>query len=196
MDPIDLSTRLDQRRNWRETGAWLLLLAGLFVLIWGGKEWTGNVSSVDRIVSAALAVTLLALSAIDLDQYRLPDWITGPLIISGLLMTYIRGSDFIASILGAVIGYFLIFLIERYWRFRYNRDGIGMGDAKLLAGLGAWLGLYNLPVVLLVASSSALILIGLRQIVIGTETDENILPFGPFLCLAGWLLWAFPIYSV
>lgn len=196
MDPIDLSTRLDQRRNWRETGAWLLLLAGLFVLIWGGKEWTGNVSSVDRIVSAALAVTLLALSAIDLDQYRLPDWITGPLIISGLLMTYIRGSDFIASILGAVIGYLLIFLIERYWRFRYNRDGIGMGDAKLLAGLGAWLGLYNLPVVLLVASSSALILIVLRQIVIRTKFSKNIVPFGPFLCLAGWLLWVFPIYSV
>jgi len=196
LDPIDLSTRLDQRRNWRETGAWLLLLVWLFALIWGGKEWTGNVSSVDRLVAAGLAVTLLALSAFDLDQYRLPDWITGPLIISGLLLTYIRGSDFIASILGAVIGYLLIFLIERYWRFRYNRDGIGMGDAKLLAGLGAWLGLYNLPVVLLVASSSALILIALRQIVIRTKFSKNIVPFGPFLCLAGWLLWVFPIYSV
>ncbi|MGB2388384.1 MAG: hypothetical protein ACPIB6_06210, partial [Henriciella sp.] len=65
MEQDDLSARLDQRRNRFETSAWLLLPVGLFALIWGGKEWTGNVSSVDRLVAAALAVTLLALSAFD-----------------------------------------------------------------------------------------------------------------------------------
>ena len=147
-------------------------------------------------VSLVLAFWLLTLAAIDLDRYLLPDWLTLPLIPLGILASYQMELGLIESLAGAVIGYLLIFGIGWFWRSRFGREGIGLGDAKLLSAIGAWCGIFALPLVLLVASSTAILLIvgvsaGAKKV-----QDRMIIPFGPFLSLGFWVGWLAPIMSV
>jgi leader peptidase (prepilin peptidase)/N-methyltransferase len=146
---------------------------------------------------AALLLTwgLLALSVIDLQQQLLPDSITLPLLWLGLgLALFGVFADLRASVIGAMSGYLSLWSV--YWVFRLltGREGMGQGDFKLLAMLGAWQGWQYLPAIVIISAGvgavlgSALILLRGR--------DRNIpLPFGPFLAAAGWitLLWGAPL---
>jgi leader peptidase (prepilin peptidase)/N-methyltransferase len=133
------------------------------------------------------------LAYIDLRTFRLPDVITFPLILSGLLVSGFSNQwlvSFQDSAIGAILGYTSLWLLNLLYRLTKKQDGIGMGDAKLLAALGAWLGWYALPGVLLIASLSGL-LGGFIWLQWNKQNHRSAFPFGPFLAIAGIieLLW-------
>jgi leader peptidase (prepilin peptidase)/N-methyltransferase len=143
---------------------------------------------------AALALTgcLVALSVIDLRTQLLPDAITLPLLWGGLLVSTTSGgfTDLRSAVLGAAAGYLVLWLI--YWIFKLatGKEGMGYGDFKLLAALGAWLGWKALPAIILLSSAVGAA-IGIALVLGGRLRRQAPLPFGPFLATAGWmvLLW-------
>jgi leader peptidase (prepilin peptidase)/N-methyltransferase len=140
-----------------------------------------------------LGWTLLALAWIDALTMRLPDFLSLPLILAGLGDAVLEDPDGLTGrALGAAVGYTMFRLLAwAYRRFRH-RDGLGEGDAKLLAAAGAWLGLAPLGTIVLIAALSALLYAGWLA-VSGRRLDASTrLPFGPFLALglwADWLAW-------
>ena len=130
---------------------------------------------------------LLALSWTDIKSYRLPDKWTFPLIGLGLLQAYLLG-DIISSLVGMALGYFVFVGIEFGFRALRGKDGLGRGDAKLLAAGGAWCGWMGLPFIVLIASGFGL-LAALMPSIRKSATDGRI-PFGPFLALGIFMVWA------
>jgi leader peptidase (prepilin peptidase) / N-methyltransferase len=150
--------------------------------------------------AAALVFTwaLVALTVIDLDHQVLPDVITLPLLWLGLLLSLAwqaglappAPTDPASAIVGGVAGYLALWSV--YWAFKLatGKEGMGYGDFKLFAALGAWMGWQMLPLVLLL-SAFAGALVGIALIVVRGR-DRNVpIPFGPYLAAAGWiaLMW-------
>jgi leader peptidase (prepilin peptidase) / N-methyltransferase len=135
---------------------------------------------------------LLALGLIDLRCWLLPDALTLPLVLAGLgTAVWLDPASLTTAALGAALGYLGLRLVGAVYRRLRGRDGVGEGDAKLLAASGAWLGAAALPDVILLAASAALAAaLGLRLAGIRLG-PRSALPFGPFLALATWLLWLF-----
>jgi len=143
--------------------------------------------------AGALALTwgLIALAAIDLDTQLLPDAITLPLLWLGLLLS-LGGwlTDSRSAILGATAGYLVLWSMFQLFRLLTGKEGIGYGDFKLLALLGAWLGWQHLPQIL-VLSALAGALVGSFLILARGHDRQVPIPYGPYLAAAGWisLLW-------
>lgn len=142
---------------------------------------------------AALLLTwvLVALTFIDLDKMLLPDQLTLPLLWGGLLFNLTGGFVPLAdAVIGAMAGYLVLWSL--YWAFKLltGKEGMGYGDFKLLAALGAWLGWQALPIVLLLSSLVGAI-IGISLILLRNHHQNKPIPFGPYLAIAGWiaLLW-------
>ncbi|WP_321149560.1 prepilin peptidase [Aeromonas jandaei] len=142
---------------------------------------------------AALLLTwvLVALTFIDLDKMLLPDQLTLPLLWGGLLFNLSGGFAPLAdAVIGAMAGYLVLWSL--YWAFKLltGKEGMGYGDFKLLAALGAWLGWQALPIILLLSSLVGAI-IGISLIALRKHHQGNPIPFGPYLAIAGWiaLLW-------
>ncbi|MDZ7751207.1 MAG: A24 family peptidase [Gammaproteobacteria bacterium] len=138
-----------------------------------------------------LSWSLLALTFIDLDTMLLPDQITLPLLWLGLLVNL--NDTFAAlgnAVVGAVAGYGLLWLVYHGFRLITGKEGMGYGDFKLLAMLGAWLGWQVLPLVILLSSVVGAVT-GIALIVARRRQRSQPLPFGPFLAAAGWiaLMW-------
>lgn len=132
-----------------------------------------------------LTFALIALAFIDFDTHLLPDDITLPLLWAGLLFNLNGGfSDLRSAILGAVAGYLVLWAI--YWLFKMvtGKEGMGYGDFKLLAAIGAWFGWQLLPAVILLSSLLGS-LIGIGLIVLAHHGRNVPIPFGPFLALGG-----------
>jgi len=135
-----------------------------------------------------LTWALIAAAGIDLDHKLLPDQLTLPLVWLGLLLN-IFGifTDLQSAVIGAIAGYMTLWLIFHLFRLVTGKEGMGYGDFKLLAAIGAWFGWQVLPSVILLASGVGavlgLALIGLRRL--GREVP---IAFGPFLAAAGWLV--------
>lgn len=149
-------------------------------------------NSID-LIRAILILILLYLSYIDLRTFRLPDLITLPLIVAGIVFNYFSHSGFVDianSVIGAFIGYGFLWLLNNLYRLFKDQNGIGMGDAKLLAALGAWLGWTALPGILLIASITGVIG-GMAYLQWQKQSSRQAFPFGPFLAFAGIieLLW-------
>lgn len=145
------------------------------------------------LVRILLILILAYLAYVDLRTFRLPDAITIPLIILGMYFNSFPSIQFVAlsdSILGALVGYSLLWLLNRLYRHFKKQDGMGMGDAKLLAALGAWLGWGALPSILFLASVTGLIG-GMVWLKLNKQSPGSAFPFGPFLVIAGIieLLW-------
>jgi leader peptidase (prepilin peptidase)/N-methyltransferase len=137
----------------------------------------------------ALAYTwcLLALTAIDWRTLYLPDSLTLPLLWLGLIASL--GGHFTTpadAIIGAVAGYLTLWAVYHGFRLVTGKEGMGYGDFKLLAAIGAWLGWQALPQVILLASAVGAIL-GIALTVGGRLGRDIPMPFGPFLAAAGWL---------
>jgi leader peptidase (prepilin peptidase)/N-methyltransferase len=134
---------------------------------------------------------LIALTMIDIDHQLLPDDITLPLLWLGLLFnisgTYVSLQD---AVIGAMAGYLLLWSV--YWIFKLltGKEGMGFGDFKLLAALGAWLGWQALPLIILLSSLVGAV-VGIALMIIKRRGREIPIPFGPYLAMAGWiaLLW-------
>lgn len=141
--------------------------------------------------SVLLTWALLALSVIDIDHQLLPDSITMPFLWLGLLFNLFGiFVDLHAAVIGAMLGYLSLWSV--YWLFKLvtGKEGMGYGDFKLLAMLGAWLGWQMLPVVVMLSSVVGAIY-GITSIWLGKQEKDTPMPFGPFLAGAGWisLLW-------
>lgn len=134
-----------------------------------------------------LSWSLLALAVIDYDTQLLPDRITQPLLWLGLLLS-LAGlfSDPQSAILGAAAGYLSLWSVYQLFRLLTGKEGMGYGDFKLLALLGAWLGWQALPQIVLLSAFTGAVL-GLTLIATGIHKRGDPLPFGPFLAAAGWL---------
>jgi leader peptidase (prepilin peptidase)/N-methyltransferase len=136
-----------------------------------------------------LGWTLLALAWIDLVDMRLPDALTLPLLAVGLLVEAVTASGEIAAhVLGAIAGYAAFKGIAIAYRAVRDRDGLGGGDAKLLAAAGAWVGWAELPDVILLAA-----LLGIAAAVVSrgrghATSSVKALPFGPCLAIALWVV--------
>ncbi len=144
-------------------------------------------ASATSIALLVLTWALLAASMIDLDHMLLPDDITLPLLWLGLIVnSFSLIVPLPQAFWGAVAGYISLWSI--YWCFRLltGKEGMGYGDFKLLAALGAWLGWQQLPLVILMASAAGAVL-GVLFIVTGLRSRAQPIPFGPFLACGGWI---------
>ncbi len=156
-----------------------------------GFGWDGG-------LALLLTWTLVALTGIDLDTQFLPDSLTLPLLWLGLLAAAYLGRgaasvpvDLKSAVLGAAFGYFSLWSVYHLFRLATGKEGMGYGDFKLYAALGAWLGWQMLlPVILLAAASGAVL--GILLIVLRRHAREVPIPFGPYLAIAGWLVMMWP----
>ncbi|MDH5736748.1 MAG: A24 family peptidase [Gammaproteobacteria bacterium] len=145
---------------------------------------------VQGLLGCLLTWVLITLSFIDYDHKLLPDNITLPFLWVGLVTNYFYiFTSFEAAFWGAILGYLVLWAVFWVFKFITGKEGLGYGDFKLLALLGAWLGWQLLPMIILLSSLSGAIIGGLL-IVLGRD-KANPIPFGPYLALAGWvaLLW-------
>ena len=144
-------------------------------------------------VDCALGWTLLAASWIDWEHWILPDALTLPLIIGGLASTaWFDPSGITEAAAGAATGYILFRVIEIGYRLLQGRDGLGQGDAKLMAAAGAWVGLDGLAPVLIGASTLGIIVILIRNqsqyYTKNNMVNSNIIQFGPYISLAVFIV--------
>lgn len=146
-------------------------------------------------IQAAAAVlfvwALIPLVVIDYDKQLLPDSITLPMLWLGLLLSLFNiFVDTHASIIGALAGYLSLWLVYHVFRLVTGKEGMGFGDFKLLAMIGAWAGWQSLPVVVLCSSLVGAV-VGITLIIFQGRKRSQPMPFGPFLAAAGWitLLW-------
>src|SRR5215469_10846894 len=149
---------------------------------------------------AALVLTwfLIALTFIDIDHQLLPDGLTLPLLWLGLLVS-LWGTpggvaplpvDLRSSLIGAMAGYVSLWSVYHLFRLLTGKEGMGYGDFKLLAALGAWLGWQMLlPIILIAAGTGSVV--GLGLITLRGRNRSHPIPFGPFLAAAGWLMLMF-----
>jgi leader peptidase (prepilin peptidase)/N-methyltransferase len=149
--------------------------------------------------AAALGFTwaIIPLCVIDYDRQLLPDNITLPLLWVGLALS-LWGVfvDSHASIIGALAGYLSLWSIFHLFKLATGKEGMGYGDFKLLAAIGAWVGWQALPVVILFSSIVGAV-VGILLILLKGRERSQPIPFGPFLACAGWitLLWGQDIIS-
>lgn len=131
------------------------------------------------------AWTMIALAFIDLDTFYLPDDITLPLLWTGLFFNL--GSvftDLQSAVIGAIAGYLALWSVYWIFKFATGKEGMGYGDFKLLAAIGAWLGWKMLPQVVLLSSLVGAV-IGISMIVFARHGRNVPIPFGPYLAIAG-----------
>jgi len=143
------------------------------------------------VFALLLTWSLIALSFIDIDHHLLPDAITLPMLWLGLLLSLSDVfTDTHASIIGAVAGYLVLWTVYQLFKLATGKEGMGYGDFKLLALLGAWLGWHYLPAIILLSSLVGSV-IGIAMMLVAKRDHTIPIPFGPYLAVAGWiaLLW-------
>lgn len=140
--------------------------------------------------TSGLGWSLLALAWIDQRHQWLPDVLTLPLIPAGLAVAWLAVPERIWDhLLGAVLGFLALAAIGWLYRRLRGRAGLGLGDAKLLAGLGAWVAASGLASVVFLAALSGLTLVLLRRLGRAPLDGGDRIAFGPHLCLGGWIVW-------
>ena len=142
---------------------------------------------------AALFFTwvLIALTLIDIKKQLLPDSMTLPLLWAGIFFSFFElFTDLKSSVIGAMAGYLILWTVYQLFRLLTKKEGMGFGDFKLLAALGAWVGISYLPQIILISSVVGSIA-GISMLLMGKTRQQQPIPFGPYLAVAGWiaLLW-------
>ena len=169
-----------------------LLTAGMITLV----AWKMGVS-IAAVLAMGLTLGLIALSFIDYDTQYLPDDITLPFLWAGLIINS-NGvlTDPVSAIVGASAGYLSLWSVYKVFKLATGKEGMGYGDFKLLAMLGAWLGWQALPAIILLSSVVGAV-IGLSLVAAKRHERAKPIPFGPYLAIAGWifLLWGQEINS-
>jgi len=147
--------------------------------------------SLQTLFALLLTWALICLSVIDLEHSLLPDDITLPFMWLGLACNIFGVfTDITSSLIGAILGYSILWSIFMGFKVMTGKEGMGYGDFKLLALLGAWLGWQSLPLIILLSSIAAS-LIGIIMILFRGRDKSVAFPYGPYLAIAGWitLLW-------
>lgn len=137
-----------------------------------------------------LISVLAVISWVDIRTFRILNILTLPLIAAGFIFTYfVSPESLVSSIIGASIAYAGFITLEYAFRYFYRKEGLGRGDAKLLAAGGAWCGWFGLPYILLIASLCGLVFTQMPSYKNQAETGNFNIPFGPFLSLAIAVIW-------
>jgi len=147
--------------------------------------------TLQTLAAIGLTAVLIALTFIDIDHQLLPDDLTLILLWTGLFASLFNVfTDPVSSIIGALAGYLSLWLIYHLFRLLTGKEGMGYGDFKLLAALGAWTGWQMLPLIILLSSLVGAVT-GLILIVLKRHKSSQPMPFGPYIALAGWiaLMW-------
>lgn len=163
------------------------LLTGVLTVV---VAWQFGVS-LATFAALLLTWTLIALTLIDYDKQLLPDDLTLPLIWLGLLFSFFDVfTDTQSSLIGAMLGYMILWTVFQVFKIITGKEGMGFGDFKLLAALGAWLGWQLLPQIILLSSLVGAIA-GIFMLITGLTKRQQPIPFGPYLAAAGWiaLIW-------
>lgn len=165
----------------------LIELAAAGVAVWA---WLATPPHI-FIASCVMGWLLVALSAVDIRTRRLPDILNLTLVIAGLVTAaLIDVSRIWEHVLGAALGYGAFVAIEVSYRILRGRDGLGRGDAKLLAGIGAWVGPIGLPSCVFVAALGAIVCVLTINVLKGRGVrGDTDIAFGPFLAAGGWITW-------
>ena len=143
--------------------------------------------SLEALFIYGACLILLALAVIDFRTQLLPDVLTLPLLWAGLLFQLLFQPFMLSdAVIGVMVGY--LSLWSFYWLFKLvtGKEGMGFGDFKLLAALGAWLGWNFLPLILILSAGLGA-MVGLSAQAFAPRLRGQPLPFGPFLALAGWI---------
>ena len=143
-------------------------------------------------VTALLGWVLLTLAVIDARHMFLPDFLTLPLVAAGLAVS--AASDrqqLVSSAIGAAAGFLFVAMIRAAYRRFRGVEAIGLGDAKLLAAAGAWLGWQGLPSTILLASLTGLAVVSFRLMRGAEFSLGDPVPFGTYLCIGIWVVWLY-----
>lgn len=147
--------------------------------------------SMQTLFALLITWTLIVLSFIDFEHQLLPDDITIPLLWLGIIASIFNiFIDLETSIIGAIFGYGSLWLIYIFFKLITGKEGMGYGDFKLFAALGAWFGWQFLPLIIIISSFLGAI-IGICMITFKSHNKSIPIPFGPYLAISGWisLLW-------
>jgi leader peptidase (prepilin peptidase)/N-methyltransferase len=179
----------DDRQKIRRYALWL---SGLFVTLAIPVLPETDISPEWIVATLLLGGALVALAAIDAVTFRLPDLLTLPLLGIGLLGAAFTDGDVpYWHLLSAAAGGLLLFGVGWLYKSMRGRHGLGLGDVKLFAAAGAWLGGEGLPSVLLVACLTAILTLAYVLIRRGKLRAGTAIPFGPFLALGFWAIWIY-----
>ncbi len=148
----------------------------------------------EAMMAIGLTFALIAISVIDIDHQLIPDAIVLPLLWVGLAMSLLHplpGAEVLfippkAAIVGAIAGYLSLWSVYQAFKLATGKEGMGYGDFKLLAVLGAWLGWQALPVIILMSAVVGAA-VGIALIVFRKRDRQIPIPFGPYLAAAGWI---------
>ncbi|UCF76024.1 MAG: prepilin peptidase [Betaproteobacteria bacterium] len=150
----------------------------------GYVAWRFGVSAA-ALGAMLFAWAMIALAFIDLDTFYLPDNLTLPLLWTGLIFNIgATFTDLTSAVIGAAGGYLVLWAVFWAYKLTTGKEGMGYGDFKLLAAIGAWLGWKMLPLVILLSSFVGAV-IGIGLIVLARRGRNVPIPFGPYLALAG-----------
>lgn len=159
-----------------------VLTATMFVTV----AWAFGFS-LAGLAGMTLIGLLIPLIFIDVDEQILPDSITVPGIWLGLIINSFGVlTDLQSAVFGAIAGYVSLWFVYHGFKLLTGKEGMGYGDFKLLAMLGAWLGWQQLPVIILLSATVGAV-VGILLLLLQKKTRDTPIPFGPFLCLAGWI---------
>ena len=168
----------------------ILTIAGCVAV----AAWSVAVMPADALlpVGCLLGWSLLALGIIDAIAFRLPDVLTLPLAAAGLLLSFfLPDAAPLNHLIGAAAGFFAFYGIAVLYARARGREGLGLGDAKLVAAAGAWLGWAALPYIVLIGCAGAFAWIGVSAMRRGKAALREQVPFGVPLCFALWLVWLY-----
>lgn len=141
------------------------------------------------LATFAFAALLLTAAVIDFRTMRIPNALNALIVLAGLIATSWLGFSLRDALIGVAAGYTALFLLNSAYRALRGRDGLGLGDAKLLAGAGAWLGWAGLPFVVLIASALGIAFVAALRIAGRQMGGGDALAFGPFLCIGALIVW-------
>ncbi|UCE89612.1 MAG: prepilin peptidase [Pseudomonadota bacterium] len=164
------------------------LVESLCALLVVAVAWRFGVT-VEAGAAMLLTWALLSLSLIDYDHQYLPDQITLPFLWLGLFLNLdgMFAPDLASAVIGAAVGYLILWSVYQIFKRLTGKEGMGFGDFKLLAMLGAWLGWQALPAIILLSSLVGAV-IGISLIALRRHERSVPIPFGPYLAIAGWIM--------
>ena len=193
-DLVPIASWLLQRRRCRYCAAPidafypLMEVGALIVALSAALVYSGWV----LWISCVFGWALLTIAAIDYRYMTLPDELTLPLIVAGLGSAYfLDPDDLLLNVIGAVAGFVIFYFLRWAYRQIRGHEGLGLGDAKLLAASGAWVSFVGLPSVVLLGATAGLLVVITSAFFWGGRrlSAYDKVPFGSYLCLGTWFVW-------